>query len=497
MNKEIGKSVARNTTVMLGSQVITWVSSFVLLLYLPRYLGSAQYGQLYLAISITMIMGIIINFGGNYLIPKEVAQDKEKTSHILMSFMGIRALVWGVCMLLLLLFAYVADYSATVKWLIVILGVSKLWRGGVRAIRSCFQGHEMMEYPSIGVISQKIFIAVAAITALFWGAGPIAIAVIMTVGVLVNLVICLKFLPYIIRSFPEFSLDVSLGLVKTSLPYFLWSIFAVIYYRVDTVMLSIFTTESVVGWYGGAYKFFDVIMFLPSIFSTVIFPIFSKLESDQKELSDTFQRSLKYMIWAGIPMAICFYLFAGNIIQLFYGLDEYGPSVLLLKVFAPGVILVYIDFIFGNAIMATDKQRSWAFCGLGAILLNVALNYLAIPYAQQGYGNGGLGAAVATIVTELFIMVAALTLLPTKNFKGFNAWIPVKSVFSGAAMFASIWWLNTLHLYWILQGAIGLLIYLGCTVLLNVITQNELGFFKEFLLEKQFLSKLKTNKEQI
>lgn len=497
MNREIGKSIAKNTSVMLGAQAITWMSSFVLLLFLPRYLGSANYGQLYLAISIAMILGIIIDFGGKYLIPKEVAREKDKTSKVLISYIGVRTAIWAVCMLLLVLFSFVVDYSPTVKWLILILGISKLWNGLVQAIRGCFQGYEIMEYPSVGVIVQKVFVSVTAVTALFWGAGPITIALIMAVGVLLNLAVCLKFIPKIIDSIPNFRLGISLNLIKTSIPYFLWSIFGVIYYRIDTVMLSMFTTESVVGWYGGAYRFFDVIMFLPSIFTTVIFPIFARLQSKQEELSDTFQRSLRYMILTGIPMTICFFLFAEEIVQLFYGLEEYGPSVILLQVFAPGVILVYIDFIMGSTIMATDRQNLLAWVGFAAIILNVGLNYLTIPYAHELWGNGGIGAALTTIVTELFIMAAAFSLLPGKYFNGFKISLTLRSLISGIVMVAVTLGLSALNVYWIVTAMIGLLVYLGCSILFRVITKNELHFIKEFLMEHQFFTKLKPKQEQI
>lgn len=482
---------------MFGAKAITWLSGFVLLLFLPRYLGSARYGQLYLAISIGMILSIVIDFGGNFLIPKEVARDKEKTPHILMSFLGFRTIIWASCMGVLVLFAFLVDYSPTVKWLIFILGISKLWEGGVKAIRSCFQGHEMMEYPSMGMIAQKVFVAAAAVAALFLGAGPITIAIIMAAGVLVNLAACLKFVPNIIDAFPGFQFEVPWSLVKTSLPYFLWSIFGVIYYRIDTVMLSMFTSESVVGWYGGAYRFFDVIMFLPSIFTTVIFPIFSKLKSEQEELSDTFQRSLKYMMLCGVAMATCYFLFAEDIVRLFYGLDEYGPSVLLLQIFAPGVILVYIDFIMGSTIMATDKQRTLAWVGLIAILLNVGLNYVGIPYAQMMWDNGGIGAALTTIVTELFIMASVFGLLPGKYFRGFRISLPARCILSGMVMFGSIWVLDSLQIYWMLQAILGLLVYLGCSVLFDVITPKERRFFKEFFYEYQPFAILKPNQEQI
>lgn len=497
MNRDIGKSIAKNTTVMLGAQAITWMSSFVLLLFLPRYLGSANYGQLYLAISIAMILGIIIDFGGQYLIPKEVAREKDRTSDILISYIGVRTLIWAVCMLLLILFSFLVNYSPTVKWLILILGISKLWNGVVQAIRGCFQGYEIMEYPSVGVIVQKVFISVTAVTALFLGAGPITIALIMAVGVLFNLAVCLKFIPKIIDSIPNIRLGISLNLIKTSIPYFLWSIFGVIYYRIDTVMISMFTTESVVGWYGGAYRFFDVVMFLPSIFTTVIFPIFSRLQSEQEELSDTFQRSLRYMILSGLPMAICFFLFAEDIVRLFYGLEEYGPSVLLLQVFAPGIILVYIDFIMGSTIMATDKQRMLAWVGFTAILLNIGLNYLTIPYAQELWANGGIGAALTTIITELFIMIAVFTLLPGKYFRGFKISLPLRSIASGILMVTVIWGLDALNVFWMVRAVVGLLVYLGCSVMFKVITRNELYFFKEFLMEYQFFTKLKPKQEQI
>lgn len=497
MKNEIGKSVARNTVVMLGAQLITWISSFILLLFLPRYLGSAQYGQLYLAISIAMILSVVIDFGGKFLIPKEVAQDKGKTAKILVSYIGVRSIIWTISLCFFIVFAFIVDYSSTIKWLILILGITKLWEGLSKAIRSCFQGHEMMEYPSIGVIVQKVFVSVAAVTALFLGAGPIPIALIMMVGVLGKLAVNMKFVPTIVESIPEFRIDISLDLIKTSIPYFLWSIFGVIYYRIDTVMLSVFTNESVVGWYGGAYRFFDVIMFLPSIFATVVFPIFSKLDTKKQELTDTFQRSFRYMILSGIPMSICFFLFAENIVQLFYGLEEYAPSVFLLQVFAPGILLVYIDFVLGSTIMATDKQRALAWIGFIAILINIGLNFLAIPYTQNLWSNGGIGAAITTVVTELFIMVAASSLLREEYFQGYSWSLSALSVISGIAMFAIVWVLNALSVFWMVQALLGILFYLVCVIFLKVITKNELRFFKEFLSDYQFLSMLKPNKEQI
>lgn len=483
---------------MLGAQAITWISGFVLLLVLPRYLGSEDYGRLYLAISMAMILSIIIDFGGNYLIPKEISRSKVKTSGILVSYAGVRTVIWAVCIALLFIFSYLVEYSPVVITLIMILGISKFAEGIVKTIKGGFQGHEMMEYPSLGIIAERFFVAVVAVGALLlFGVGPVTVAVIMAAGVFINLIICLKFLPIIVDKMPAFRFDVPLSLVKESIPYFLWSVFAVIYYRIDAVMLSMFSSESVVGWYGGAYRFFDVVMFLPSIMTTVLFPIFSRLtrEGDNK-IAYTFQQSLKYMIIAGIPMCIFFFAFSENIVDFFYGVEEYGPSVLILQIFAAGIILVYIDFILGSTILATDKQKKWAAVGFVAILLNISLNYAAIPYSETLWNNGGIGAACATLLTEAFVMISALAMLPRRYFKNYSISILMKGAVSGLILGGFIWVLQGSGVYWIVQIALGLILYLATVIGLNIITHREISFIKDFFTERSFLSFLTTKREQ-
>ncbi len=497
MNREISESFAKNTTIMLAAQSITWVASFVLLVFLPRYLGSEDYGRLYLAVSMGMMISIVIDFGGNYLIPKEVAKSKEKTPGILVSYLGVRTILWLLCMGCLLLFSYLVDYSRTVTLLILILGISKLWEGGTKAIRSCFQGYEKMEYPSLGVIAEQVFVALFAVSALLMGAGSLQVALIMAVGAFINMVICAVFLPRIVRRLPKFRIDTSVRLLKQSLPYFMWSIFAVIYYRIDAVMLSVLTSDSVVGWYGGAYRFFDIVMFLPVIITTVAFPIFSRLQSERgEELATTFQKSLKFVLMAAIPVSVLFFFFSEQMVSFFYGLDEYGPSVIILQIFSLGILLIYVDFILGSAILATDRQRAWAFVGFSAILLNIGLNYLMIPYTDIHMGNGGIGAAISTLITELFIMIAALLMLTRNHFRHFDIMEPVKAGVSGILMAGAIWMMNVAELHWVLQAAAGTGFYLILVRSLKVIRNEEIEFLEYFFTWEKMKSILPVRNQE-
>ena len=84
MNESSG-SIARNTAAMMGSQVITWISSFALIVLLPRFLGAEEFGRFYFASSLAALMMIFVELGiGNYYViqvSRTKAKANDQTSH--------------------------------------------------------------------------------------------------------------------------------------------------------------------------------------------------------------------------------------------------------------------------------------------------------------------------------------------------------------------------------------------------------------------------------
>ena len=483
---EIGKSVAQNVSVMFGAQVVTWGSSFLLLYFLPRYLGPEDFGRLYLALSIKMILGLFIDFGGNYLIPKEVARSQKKGEIILSSYILFRIALWTLSIGLILLFSNLLGYSQHVHLLIIILVIAKLWEGGSTALNAYFEGIEKMEYPSIGKIAERVFVAIFAVGALLLGADSIGVAIVMTVGALLNLIVIYGYSRRVVRI--RFKFDPEMfSLFRIGMPFFLFSLFSVIYYRIDAVMLASFTTEEVTGWYGGAFRFFDIVMVLPLLYKTAIFPVFSKLWDNKKGvLESTVGHSLRLMIILGIPTASLIYIFAEPIIHFFMGLEEYGPSIIILQIFALSIPIIYIDIILGSALMgAANRQRAWAFIGLIAIFINISVNYLLIPYTQQVYLNGGIGAAIATLITEIFVMGSAFYLLPKEYLQTFRSSYLVKPFLATILMLLPVvLLLNYTGLYWMVVLLFAAPFYISGLFLLKTFDKVELKMIKAFISER-------------
>jgi O-antigen/teichoic acid export membrane protein len=484
---EIGKSVAQNVSVMFGAQVVTWGSSFLLLYFLPRYLGPEDFGRLYLALSIKMILGLFIDFGGNYLIPKEVARSPKKGERILSSYILVRVALWIFSIGLILLFSNLLGYSQHVHLLILILVIAKLWEGGSTALNAYFEGIEKMKYPSIGKIAERLFVAVFAVGALLLGADSIGVAIVMTVGALLNLIVIYGYSKRVVRIRYKFDPKM-FSLFRIGMPFFLFSLFSVIYYRIDAVMLASFTSEEVTGWYGGAFRFFDIVMVLPLLYKTAIFPVFSRLWDNKKGvLESTVSQSMRLMILLGIPVAALIFIFAEPIIHFFMGLEEYTPSIIILQIFAVSIPFIYIDIILGSALMgAANRQRAWAIIGFFAIFINIAVNYLLIPYTQELYSNGGIGAAVATLITEIFVMVSAFYLLPREYLQTFkSSYIAKPFAATILTVLPVALLLNYTGIYWMVVLFFAAMFYISGLFLFKTFDKAELKMITVYISERR------------
>ncbi len=479
----------KNSATMMGAQLVTWLSGFAVFIFVPRFLGSDAYGRVYLAISFQMILWSLIDFGAIYLVPKEIARDKGGASATVSEAASLRLLLWIVSLVIALLTGLVAGYTSHELLLIMILVVSNLWINMTSLMRDCFMGFEDMKYPSIGAVVERGFLALTVIPALFLGARELVVVVLIAASGITSFLISAKYSRHLFKFRLSMHLKTITRQFKTGLPYFLWAIFGMIYFRIDAVLLSLMAPVSVVGWYGAAYRFFDIVMFLPAILTLALYPIISRLsQSEGNAMIRTAQYGLKTLLLASIPIAVGFIFFAKPVIGLLIGLHQFGPSVIDLQLFSVGTILVYLDFALVNTVQAIDKQKQWAYAAFFAMLLNIGLNAFLIRHYQSSSGNGGIGAAIATDITELFVFFCAVYLVPKQLFDVRLAKTALKAVISGLAMAAVVWGGMQLGIIWIALVALGILAYGAALFLLRTFNEREL----ELMMKAVSMKRLKS-----
>ena len=173
MLRDVAKGVAKNTGVLLVQQVITMTSGFLLLLFIPRYLGPEEYGRFYLATAITGIFAMFVSFGSNYYISKEVVRAPESTGQVLVDSIAARFTFAMLSVAAIVVLCEILGYQGEQKLLILILSVSLLLLAGTNTLYACYQGHHRLSYTSLGAIAERVSIGVLTIPLLLLGAGQL------------------------------------------------------------------------------------------------------------------------------------------------------------------------------------------------------------------------------------------------------------------------------------------------------------------------------------
>lgn len=485
MFTDIAKGVARNTSIMFVQQLVTWGSTFLLMLIMPRYLGPVEFGWLFLAISLTQIFRVIVDYGGNYLVAKNVARSPENAGQILVDAVVFRTALSIVSIGLIVPFTFVAGYAATPRLIIFIFSIGLLWQGAITGLYAAYQGRELMQYTSVGAMVERGFNSIAVITAILLGANVVVIAAIFEIGGLLQFFALARFRKRIASALPKINWADTAAQIRDGLPYFLFTVFSMIYYRIDSVMLSKMAPEEVVGWYGGACRFFETMQFFPFIFSAAIYPVLSRLWTDESHThTRAIQKSLQFMLLAGVPITIGLVAFSRDIIQLFYGLSQYAPAIPVLQVLSAGLIVMYIDIVLGTTLLSSDRQKQQSVLALCAIPVKLGLNYVLINYSQARYGNGALGAALSTVLTEVGLMACMLNMIPKAIFTGFPYRPVGKALAAGAMMGGAILISRLVGIHWVAAALLGSAVYGLIIVTARTLEPVEVQFFRSFLSVK-------------
>ncbi|HCV42008.1 MAG TPA: hypothetical protein DGH68_00880 [Bacteroidetes bacterium] len=485
--KEAATSIARNTTAMMGSQIVTWAASFVLMTFLPRYLGAEEFGKLYFAGSIVGLMGAMYGLGiGEYFV-KEVARDRSKVTNFFANAAALRVIAWMISFLVAIAYVHSAVDSSDTLVLVILVGCGAILGGLADLGYRVFQAFECMQYRSAAVIVQQVSSAAICVVLLLLGfkATAIAAAGILTSALAFGIVLLV--LPRVVHL--DWSINTSSwpGLLRGSFPFLVATGLSFVYYRIDVMMLSAMTNDTVVGWYGAPYRLFDTLGFFPSIVGTAVYPVMARLWQDSKEgLAWTAQKILNITIVIAIPLAVILASCARPIISLLFGLAHFSNSVILLQILAASLPVLYIDFVFGNLLASADRQRYAPLVAAVALAINIPLNYFLIPYFQQTYGNGAIGAAITTFLTEVVVSGLFFSLLPRGYFTNANLRLAMKSLVAGSSMALSIWLMEPWMQYWYVVAPLGAGVYVGVVSLLKAFSRKEIGFLLNLIPLRRF-----------
>jgi len=405
------RNVGFNLTVLGGGQVVTWATSLLWTLVVPRILGPYGMGLMVTAWAATGIMTVVFGLGIRNLIVKEIASDRSQAPSLIGAALLLRLGLIVPGLVAMAFYMRLGHFDSRET------AVLYLFTGGTIAavlaepLQAGFQALERMEFLALGDVLNKVVQTLGSIAILMLGFGVVALSawflVVMVALLLLNLVW--------IR--PHFTVDLRAGLKRVrsllmeSMPYWAFGLFYMVYLWIDSLMLSVMTPPEVVGWYGVPTKVFSTVLFIPVILSTAWLPrLVAAFNQSPQNLRATARPLVELVVVLSLPVGVGTALVARPLVLTLYG-STFAEAVPVLVILGICAIPMYLSIILSQVAVAMNRQAMWSWLMGGATVLNPALNLFLIPYCQARLHNGAIGAALSLILTEIPLVVIGLVVV--------------------------------------------------------------------------------------
>jgi O-antigen/teichoic acid export membrane protein len=416
LTSELGAPAPRSGLVRnafhLGiGQVLTTVLTMLLTAAVARTLGSADYGLLYLLTSISNFAYVFVDWGHGSYVTREVARRPDRSGELLGSVLAVRLVTAVIMCLIVVTLTWALGYDVRTRMLAaymvlaqlpVYLGLTFAW---------VFRGRERMDYDALLNVVLKVATLTLALTCLALGGRLIAlIASYSTAGAIT---LMLAFAMYHRLKFPSLQASRSTGveLMRDGAPMLAIALAVAVQPYIDANILYKLAPVEVVGWYGASWGIAGTLVAPATILAASMFPRLSRAAADRQEFTRALRVGFRPLLLVAILAGTGTYVFADVAISVVYSRQKFGPAASILRAFAPALVLIYIDMLFGNAIIAAGKAGQLAKVKGVAVVVTTALELILIQWFQVHYSNGGIGIVLAIAGGELIMVAGAVFLI--------------------------------------------------------------------------------------
>lgn len=396
--------IVRTALALLSVQGVTWTTTLVGILVVPRFLGADRLGGLAAASMLAAIIALVSAFGTTNQIVRSVARDRSHAANIVAHAIVLRLGIWVPAMVVTFIAGWFVfdsrSYLLVVMLMIAATGVS-LVSG---ALVAGLQGNQSLGRVSlvtagIGVIAQAVTVLVVVRGGELVALSALALAVTTLTAIVTGALFWTR-----LRGPIRLSRTMLVGVASGGLGFLAWDLALQIYGAIDYLLLATLTDATTVGNYAFAYRLAGIPVFASTIATAAIYPV---LAAAARKDDEWFRRVLAYgirlVLIVTLPLAIGLAALAPEITKLVAPGQSFNMSAPLLIILAFHIPLAAIHTVMGAAMFARDLQRRMAVVGWTAAALSVGANVVAIPAADRLWSNGAIGAAAVTVAIECFV----------------------------------------------------------------------------------------------
>ncbi|MBN1967945.1 MAG: flippase [Candidatus Delongbacteria bacterium] len=401
INKLLENKHFINASALTIEKIIAFPITFFVSVLVARYLGAEFWGVFNYALSIVSVIGVITGLGLENIVIRELVKNEDRKNELLGSALFIRLIATTIGFFSVLSISFFhSDYYS--RMVILIMSFEVLF-SFLNPFEWFFNAKVKTKYIAIVRFISVILTASVKLLFIYLEMSLLAFAfsglITLFITILLNLYLFTSKFDSLKNLKVKFE-DIKYFL-KNSWPLLLSGLVAIIYMRIDQIMITNMLTSADNGNYSVAVRISELYYIIPGTATTALLPwLIMARKNDYSLYLKRLQKLYFSFFWLAVFVSFVIYFFSEYGITLLFG-NEYLNSVPALKIHIWGSVIVSVGLITNKWIIVENLQKyEFNYLLVGA-LVNIILNYLMIPKF------GINGAAFATVVAQFIANILA------------------------------------------------------------------------------------------
>lgn len=385
--------ILANASWLYGDNLIRMVLGLLVGILVAPYLGPEGYGALNFALALVALVAAASPLGLRNLVVRDIIGQPDRAGAILGTTAVLQAagglIGYG---LLLGLAALLRSDDPLARATIAILGTQILFRA-TDGIEYWFSAHNRSGRAVLAMTGARILLALVKLGLVVVQAPFIAFAWAWAAdGAAAALALGFALYRYGPRQAWRVEPGRAIALLRECWPLILSGIAAIIYLKIDQIMLGWMMGDHAVGIYAVAVRMSESWYFLGTAIVTSAFPAMVRARGASAAAFESFMRTL-YDVLAVLAMAfsLILTLLANDLVRLLFG-DAFASAGPVLTIHAWASVFVFLGVASGRWLILERRLTISMYRTVAGAVVNVVLNLILIPR------HGPIGAAWATVI---------------------------------------------------------------------------------------------------
>lgn len=395
------RKIAYNVIFSSTAKVLSTILALVAIGFITRYLGKEGFGEYATIVAFLSFFSAILDLGLYSISTREISRKEEESERIIGNILSLRIISSLVAFVIVPFIFLLFPYPAEVKRGIAIIALSFFMSSVYQVLNGVFQKSLAMDKVASSELIGKVVQVLVVVAAVKFNLGFDWIILSIFFNMLVSLILIFAWSRKYIKLKLQIEFSYWKEFLRESAPMGAVAIITFLYYKLDTILLSVMRPSADVGIYNVAYKIIDNITFFPGMFMGLIMPIMAKnFFKDKEKFRKVSDKTFKVFIVLVIPLVVGTIFLAEDVIRIIGGAG-FGESANVLRILIFALAFIFFGNFFNSIMVAGNLQKKLMYIlGLAAIV-NIALNLIFIPKFSY------IAASFNSVITEF--LVAALT----------------------------------------------------------------------------------------